>query len=96
MRKSYLVLVTAAGLLLAVGASAEAGGRAATGGPSGPAFNPPGWSNSHWSTTNQGSNNTLATQPPGWSHNLTGQTNAGWSGTISGTGGGIPHGLNTH
>jgi hypothetical protein len=93
MRKLYLVLVTAAGLLLAVGASAEAGGgRAVTGGPSGPAFTPPGWSNSHWSTANSGTNNTLPTQPPGWSHNSTGQTNAG---TISGSGG-IPHGLNTH
>jgi hypothetical protein len=96
MRKPYLVLVTAAGLLLAVATSAAAGGgRSATGGPSGPAFMPPGWSNSHWSTTNSGTNHTLTTQPPGWSHNSTGQTNAGWSGTISGSGG-IPHGLNTH
>jgi hypothetical protein len=96
MRKPYLVLVTAAGLLLAVATSAEAGGRSATGGPSGPAFTPPGWSNSHWSTTNSGTNNTLTTQPPGWSHNSTGQTNAGWSGTTISGSGGIPHGLNTH
>ena len=96
MRKPYLVLVTATGLLLAVAASAEAGGaggRSATNGPSGPAFTPPGWNNSHWSTTNSGTNNILTTHPPGWSHNSTGQTNAGWS--ISGSGG-IPHGLNTH
>ena len=95
MRKPHLVWLATAGLLLAVGASAEAGGRAATGGPSGPAFTPPGWSNSHWGTTNSGTTSALSTQPPGWSHNATGQTNAGWSGTLS-NGGVLPHGLNTH
>jgi hypothetical protein len=96
MRKPYIAVITAAGFLVAVGASAAvAGGRHSTGGPSGAPFQPSGWSHAPWSSTNSGLNNTFTTQPPGWSNNSTGQTKADWSGNLSGSGG-IPNGLNSH
>jgi hypothetical protein len=97
MRKPYMAMITAAGFLVAVGASAAVagGGRSATGGPSGKPFQPPGWSHAPWNSTNSGLNNTFTTQPPGWSNNSTGQTKADWFQNLSGSGG-IPHGLNTH
>jgi hypothetical protein len=101
MRKSYLVLVTAAGLLLAVGVSAEAGGGRSGIGPQGN-FPPPGFSHNTTGQLHSGTggawqtNSTTGVQPPGWSHNPIGQLNGNWSGTsLTGTGG-APHGLSGH
>ncbi len=80
MAKSYLAVAAIAGLLLGLGAPANAGGRTF-----GSVFTPPGWSHN---TTGQrhanwGSNTATATgtQPPGWTHNTTGQTN-GWNSSL--------------
>jgi hypothetical protein len=97
MRRPYLALVTVAGLLLAVGASAEAGGRAAVGG-AGTAFTPPGFR-----PTNQGfingnkstafepypSSTSKTLRPDGWDQGKGPSTNP-WKGVSS------PPGLNGH
>jgi hypothetical protein len=97
MRRLYLALVTAAGLLLAVGASAEAGGRAAVGG-AGTAFTPPGFH-----PTNQGfingnkstafepypSSTSTTLRPSGWGEGK-GPSESPWKGVTS------PPGLKGH
>jgi len=98
MRNLYVALATATGLLLAFAASAEAGGGRSVGGPGGPNFQPPGWSNAPWFNTNKGLNNNsgITTQPPGWSNNSTGQLSADWLHTSPTGTGGLPKGLGTH
>ncbi len=87
MRKFYLVVAAGAGLLLAMGASAEAGG----GRTPGAAFTPPGFSQGQ-KNGNWGTNPTGTPQPPGWDRNVTGQTN-GWNTTLTNS---IPPGLQSH
>jgi hypothetical protein len=94
MRRPYLALVTAAGLLLAVGASAEAAGRGG-GGPGGtvPTFTPPGLNTTNEGFSNSNSHKSIAIPggtPSGWDKGLQGQGNQGqgngdaWKG-ITGT-----------
>ena len=95
MRKPYVALVSAAGLLLAFGASAEAGGRGGVGSP----FVPHGLMSTNQGFTNsnsmKGSNITPATPatppqtsgygPSGWSQGTQGNGNAPdpWKGISS-------------
>jgi hypothetical protein len=103
MRKPYVALVTA-GLLLAVTASAEAGGR----GGVGTTFLPPGLKSTNEGFTNtnsmKGSNITPYNTttggaqnygPSGWSQGAQGNANAPnpWKGITSPTGSGTPPGL---
>jgi hypothetical protein len=82
MRKPYLAFTVAAGLLIALGASAEAGnGR----GPGGNPFSPPGLTNGNGQKMGFGVNSTT---PLGWSNPSTNGA-PGWSG------GTTPPGLGT-
>jgi hypothetical protein len=90
MGKFYLVAATGVGLLVALVASADAGGR--SGQISGQPFTPPGFGHNTTGQTNGnwGANSVSGQpQPPGFSHNTTGQTNAKWDATL----GGVPPGL---
>ena len=77
MRRPYLALVTAAGVLLAVGASAEAGSAPMT--PSG--FGSPGGHNGFetFTHTTGGAHPTITQQrlPPGWD-----EGKAGWKSNL--------------
>jgi hypothetical protein len=101
MRKSYLVLATAAGLSLAVGAPAEAGNGRTGGG--GSAFTPPGLISGNSGFTNDTSNKsdhifaapsqgtTTGYGPSGWSHGTQGNGDT-WK-TLSSPPGSSPPGL---
>jgi hypothetical protein len=73
MRKVFLAFTAATGLLLALGASAEAAGRT----PGAAITSPPGWQNNTTGQTHGGWTNST---PPGWQNNTMGQTK-GWLGT---------------
>jgi hypothetical protein len=91
MGKFYLVAAAGVGLLFALAASADAGGRR-TGQLPGQPFTPPGFSHNTTGQThaNWGTNSVSGQpQPPGFSHNTTGQTNGNWNATL----GGVPPGL---
>ena len=82
MRRPYLALATAAGLLLTAGASAEAGSGRAGGG--GSAFTPPGLmsTNPGFTNGNKGTNIIGATSPG----QTTGYGPSGWSQGTQGSG----------
>jgi len=89
MGKTYIAIAASAGLLLALTASAEAGGRSFAPGTT---FAPPGLTHLPSAATGHANFGTTTTtpsfsSPPGWSHNTTGQTQ-GWNSSL------VPPGLN--
>ena len=96
MRKPYLALVTAAGLLLAVGVPAEAGNGRTGGGSA--SFMPPGINgNTHLDPfTTTGSSPTTTFIPRGWEQGK--GAGADWKSSISGSTATppLPPGLNAH